>query len=70
MWVWVCVCTCRRGGGLLDLSLEVVGVGDSFPARVVIGLAGVGEGTKLAVVMELLGLFKALSCSSASFWFA
>ena len=54
----------------MDLSLEVVGVGDSLPARVVIGFAGVGEGTKLPVVIELLGLFKARSCNSASFWFA
>ena len=54
-------------------ELAVVGVGDSFPATVVMALDTAGEEARprlLAELRELLGLLRALSCSSASFWLA
>ena len=59
----------------MDLSpiteLAVVGVGESFPATVVMAFDTAGEDARLlAELRELLGLFRARSCSSASFWLA
>ena len=59
----------------MDLSpiteLAVVGVGESFPATVVMAFDTTGEGARLfAELRELLGLFRARSCNSASFWLA
>ena len=54
-------------------ELAVVGVGDSFPATVVMALDTAGEDARpklLAELSELLGLLRALSWSSASFWLA